>query len=82
MGVVYVPVALQEKLEPMGIPLLSILLSFMIPIVLGNVPYQGSSETAVAAPWIDFTSFPTTGEIHIHFWIIIAANCKINMVQK
>ena len=39
--------------------------SLTIPIVLGNVPYQGSSETAVAAPRIDFTSFPTTGEIPI-----------------
>ena len=31
--------------------------SIKIPILLGNVPYQGSSETAVAAPSIDFSSF-------------------------
>ena len=37
--------------------------SVSIPIILGNVPYQGSSETAVAAPRINFASFPTTGEI-------------------
>ena len=39
--------------------------SVVIPITLGNVPYQGSSETAVAAPRIDFASFPTTGQIPI-----------------
>jgi hypothetical protein len=39
--------------------------SVMIPIVLGNVPYQGSSETAVVAPRIDFASFPTTGQIPV-----------------
>ena len=31
--------------------------SVKIPILLGNVPYQGSSETAVAAPFIDFSPF-------------------------
>ena len=31
-----------------------------IPILLGNVPYQGSAETAVAAPSVDFASYPTT----------------------
>ncbi len=39
--------------------------SVVIPIVLGNVPYQGSSETAIAAPRIDFTSFSTTGQIPV-----------------
>ena len=37
--------------------------SVKIPILLGNVPYQGAVETAVAAPSIDFASFPTTEEI-------------------
>ena len=31
--------------------------SIKIPILLGNVPYQGSSETAVAAPSVDFSTF-------------------------
>ena len=37
--------------------------SVKIPILLGNVPYQGAIEMAVAAPSINFTSFPATGEI-------------------
>ena len=34
--------------------------SIVIPILLGNVPYQGSAETAVTAPTIDFASYPAS----------------------
>ena len=33
--------------------------SITVPIVLGNVPFQGSAEVAVAAPAIDFAAYAT-----------------------
>lgn len=29
-----------------------------VPVILGNVPFQGSAEGPVAAPAIDFSGYP------------------------
>jgi hypothetical protein len=34
-----------------------------IPILLGNVPYQGTFQTAVAVPSIDFASLPAAEDV-------------------